>query len=65
MATTRKAAAGTTVINFIFSNETKGTRRYSEDADDPKIGTIYLKKAFAAEIGNPESFTVTITPAAV
>lgn len=48
------------VIQFKKSKETKGTIVYKEEADDPKIGSLYLKKSAASELGNPENVTVTV-----
>lgn len=50
-------------ITFTKEKETPGTVRYKEDADDPKVGTLYLKKATAAELDNPEKITVTVEKA--
>ena len=47
-------------IKFNKEKETKGTFVYTEEGDTPKVGTLYLKKPAAAELGNPESITVTI-----
>jgi hypothetical protein len=54
-------ATGKFTVKFTKEKETKGTFVYTEEGDTPKIGTLYLKKAAAAEIGNPESITVTVT----
>jgi len=48
-------------IKFSKEKETKGTFRYTEEGDDPKVGSLYIKKPAAAELGNPESITVVIT----
>ena len=47
-------------IKFKKEKETKGTFVYAEESDTQKVGTLYLKKAAAAELGNPEALTVTI-----
>jgi hypothetical protein len=47
-------------IEFTKAKETKGTFVYAEDDDNPKIGSLYLKKAAAAELGNPEKLFVTV-----
>lgn len=48
------------VIHFKKSKETKGTIVYKEEGDDQKIGSLYLKKAAATALGNPENVTVTV-----
>lgn len=42
--------------------ETKGTKRYSEEGDEPSVGKLYLKLAAAEKLGNPEGIVVTIRP---
>jgi hypothetical protein len=54
-------AAKEVTVQFMKSKETKGTFCYTEDGDDVKVGTLYIKKATAATLGNPEKLTVTIT----
>lgn len=48
-------------LKFTKEKETKGTFRYSEDGDDPKVGSLYIKKSACGDLGNPESLTVVIT----
>lgn len=38
-------------INFEFEKETKGTMRFKEVANDPVIGTLYIKKKYLEELG--------------
>jgi hypothetical protein len=38
-------------LTFTESKETKGTVVFAEDGDDPKIGTLYIKKAAIEELG--------------
>lgn len=52
-------------VNFTFEKETPGTHRYKEsvkDGENPKIGTLYLKKDFVNESfeERPKSLTITI-----
>lgn len=49
-------------VTFTREKETPGTVRFKEDGDpaDHKVGTLYLKKKAAADLGDPESLTVTI-----
>jgi len=56
-------AAKNVTIKFKKEKETKGTFRYTEEGDETKVGSLYLKKAAATELGNPESLTVVITAA--
>jgi hypothetical protein len=51
-------------VKFNKERETKGTFVYTEDADPVQVGSLYLKKAAAAELGNPESIIVVITAGA-
>lgn len=57
-----KKKQSTLVVEFTKAKETKGTFVYAENEDngEVKIGSLYVKKAAAAELGNPESLTVTI-----
>lgn len=51
-------------LTFSFDRQTKNTVRYHEDVngDGPAIvGTIYLQKAAAAELGDPVNLSVVIT----
>jgi hypothetical protein len=45
-------------IEFEFERETKGTYRFKEIGDTPKVGTLYVKKYALAE--RPEKLKVTI-----
>ena len=56
------AAKNTLVVKFSKERETKNTVRFAEDADpdDQVIRTLYVTKDALADIGNPESLTVTI-----
>lgn len=49
-------------LTFEQEKETPGTVRYSEEGDKDKhsVGKLYLKKAAAKKLGNPDSITVTI-----
>ncbi len=38
-------------LKFEFEKETKGTVRYKEAAEEPAIGTLYVKKARLKELG--------------
>jgi hypothetical protein len=42
-----------TKVTFNYETSTKGTHRYQEDAEEPVVGTLYIKKtamATAAEV---------------
>lgn len=41
----------------------KAVTRYDSTADDAALSTVYVSKAALAELGNPDSITVTITAA--
>jgi hypothetical protein len=52
----------TITVELQKDRETKGTWRYAEvtdDAGDPVIGTLYVRKPAAHRLGNPECLTVT------
>ena len=38
-------------LTFNFERETKGTKRFQEDAEEPSIGTLYVRKAALAKLG--------------
>lgn len=38
-------------IRFEFEKETKGAVRYKESAEEPVIGTLYIRKARLKEFG--------------
>ena len=45
---------------FTHSKETKGAHQYKEDADDYKIGSLYLRKtALGGDV--PQTITATVT----
>jgi hypothetical protein len=50
-------------IQFTKDKETKGTFVYREDGDNQKVGSLYLKKAAAEELGNPDKIKVTLEKA--
>lgn len=57
----KKASAGkSTTINFEFDRETKGTKRYAEQTEDPRpvIGTLYVRKDVAENL--PDSFSIVL-----
>ena len=47
------------------AKETKDTVRYEESEGDqpPVVGTLYLQKWAVHRLGDPETLTVTISPA--
>ena len=49
-------------LRFVRERETKTTIRFAEvdPRDDPKVGTLYVKKALLHDLGDPEELTVTI-----
>jgi hypothetical protein len=57
------AAAKQMTVNFELERETKNTVRYAEQADDPVVGTLYVKKSAAAKLGNPDKLAVTLKSA--
>ncbi len=48
------------VVEFTKEKETKNTFRFSENGDDPVIGTLYVQKRVMTELGNPETLRVTL-----
>jgi hypothetical protein len=58
----RSAMAEKLVIELMREKETPGTVRFQEqDPDeDPKVGTLYVKKAASKRLGNPTRIRVTI-----
>lgn len=50
-------------IAFVIDRETKNTVRYIEDADPPKIGTLYIQKLAFADSEYPREIIVTVTAA--
>lgn len=49
-------------LTFKKEKETKGTWRYKETAEEGKavIGTLYIRKAALADLGNPNTLIVTL-----
>ena len=60
MATATKTKPLT--LDFTVERGTKRTMRFQEvtDNDHPVVGTLYVQKDALAELGNPETLTVTI-----
>lgn len=56
VAAVKKSSSVT--INFEFERETKNTYRFAEVADEPVVGTLYVKKS--AFKSAPTGLTVTI-----
>lgn len=55
------ATANKITVKMVKAKETKGTWMYSEEGDDPKIGTLYIKKATVAALGEPQSIELVVT----
>lgn len=57
-----QAMAEKLVIELVREKETPGTIRFAEqDPDeDPKVGTLYVKKAASQRLGHPTRIRVTI-----
>ncbi|MDP9384906.1 MAG: hypothetical protein M3P50_06695 [Actinomycetota bacterium] len=53
-------------VTFEFEKETKHKLRYTEigEPHTHRIGTIYLLKSVAAQLGNPRRITITLEAAA-
>lgn len=53
-------------ITLVFdkAKETKGTWAYTERGDNPKVGSLYLKKSAVEQMENPTVLKVTIEKAA-
>lgn len=47
-------------LEFEFEKETKGTLRFKEKADEPVIGTLYVKKSSLKELGISEKDVLVI-----
>lgn len=50
-------------VQFKREKETPGTVRFAEvvqDGDDKLVGVLYIQKATAAKLGQPEALTVTL-----
>ena len=45
-------------IHFVYERDTKRTYRFQEQADDPIVGTLYVKKSVFFR--RPEAVEVTI-----
>ncbi len=58
------STVGHITCHFTRKKETPGTIVYGEDGDKEQhaVGSLYVKKAAAAELGNPVKLTVTIEP---
>ena len=50
-------------IRFTFDKFTKNCVRYVEDAEEPIVGTFYLQKSAAEELGDPDVIIVTVEAA--
>jgi hypothetical protein len=52
-------------VSFTRERDTKNTVRFQEDgdADQHKIGALYVKKSAMAELGDPQALVVTIEKA--
>lgn len=59
MAKATKTAAAPITLTFSLERETKGTFRFAEDGDEPKVGTLYVKKSVFGSKA-PDALTVTI-----
>ena len=55
--------AGRLVITLVKEKETANTIRFQEEAPDdaePKIGTVYVRKLAAKELGDPTRIKLTV-----
>jgi hypothetical protein len=55
----------TRTVSFFFEKETKNTVKFEEvpERGQPAImGSLYLQKWVVAQMGDPESLTVTVSP---
>jgi hypothetical protein len=59
----RKQTPKQLVMDFNKDKETKTTVRFTEVTDAEYKHTFYVSKNALADLGNPESFTVTVDPA--
>lgn len=61
----RAATATGLVLRFEEERETKGTIRFSEvmetDLDEPKVGTLYVRKSTLAAIGFERGGILTVS----
>ncbi len=48
-------------LSFAKDRETKNTIRFEEQAEEPIVGTLYVKKTALETISNPDTVTVTVT----
>ena len=48
------------VIELTREKETPGTVQEQDPDEDPKVGTLYVKKAASKRLGNPTRIRVTI-----
>lgn len=53
-----KAATKELVGDFQIEGETKNKKKYRETDDTQLVGTIYLRKEAAKELGDPEDIEV-------
>ncbi len=60
---TGKAKSKSIVVEFVQERTTKNTVVYKEPADPPLIGSLYVQKPTAEELGNPEKIKVTVEAA--
>lgn len=51
------------IVVMEFDRETKRTRRYTETADEPLIGTLYVPKSTLEQLGEPEPQKLSVTVA--
>src|SRR5215469_7817231 len=51
------------VVTMEFDRETLRTRRYTENTDEPLIGTLYVPKATLNKLGSPQAEKLTVTVA--
>lgn len=58
MATKKEAVREAVEITFAYEKSTKGAHRYQEEAEDPKVGTLYVRKSAFPEA--PAKLRVTI-----
>lgn len=54
-------AQGKVTLQFKRDKDTKNKIRYAEQADEPVVGSLYVRKSDAEKLG--DELTVTIEPA--
>lgn len=59
-----KAGQEAVTVEFEFDRETKNTVRFAETGVENVIGTLYVSKRIMAQLGNPQSLKVVVTPGA-